>query len=329
PSVHHKDVVAKSLVSKYPVLKSESADVPQAVWFYPNGRGYGKHGGKLHYHIEYMVKKDKKQVRHSKAVADAAQELSSSSDPTTSSGESDSTDLADTINKLKFVVPSKESYKIIRNDWIKTMTMRNVIRQKNPGSYDELIEMFPLSTSFDGLLIDLDFVEMFPSATNGIEDWNALQDKIVQKFNHLQTTVCDHFIRSLLIIREKNPSRGVKRVNKGSQKIVNLLERVLEWINPEDDIDQFAAGYRATDSPVLIIKGPMYSAGETYIRIGKRVFTSGSEIQNGFFTMIKAHYFFNLKFEPSLSNFYSFFLSEVFHVAKPSTTVNGFMLQLK
>lgn len=41
------------------------------------------------------------------------------------------------------------------------------------------------------------------------------------------------------------------------------------------------------------------------------------------------HYYFNIKFDPSLANFYAFFTSIVFKATKPSTTVNGFLLQLK
>lgn len=28
----------------------------QALWFYQNGRGDGKHAGKIHYHMEYLAK---------------------------------------------------------------------------------------------------------------------------------------------------------------------------------------------------------------------------------------------------------------------------------
>lgn len=60
--MHYKDVIARSLVSKYNSLKSSKAAIPHALWFYPHGRGQGKHSGKIHYHIEYMVKKDKQQI---------------------------------------------------------------------------------------------------------------------------------------------------------------------------------------------------------------------------------------------------------------------------
>ncbi|XP_062550816.1 uncharacterized protein LOC134215705 isoform X1 [Armigeres subalbatus] len=329
PSVHHKNIVATSLVNKYKILKSESADIPQALWFYPNGRGYGRHSGKLHYHIEYLVKKHEKQIHRKNLCVDETVNSipSTSSTPENFPGTTDN-NLTETINKLKFIVPSEESFKIIRADWIKTVMLRNELRQ-NDDCTGKMIEMFPLSMAFDGSLINLDFDNMFPSANKDEDVLGALQGKILDKFNHLHPTIDDQFIRLLLVIKEKNPTRGAKRANKGPKTIANLLERIVEWINPEDNVEHFAATYRATDNPVLVVRGPLYCVGETYIRVGKRIFSGGSELQNAFFIMIKTHYFFNLKFEQSLANFFSFFTSAVLNVSKPSTTTNGFLLQLR
>ncbi|XP_062550817.1 uncharacterized protein LOC134215705 isoform X2 [Armigeres subalbatus] len=274
PSVHHKNIVATSLVNKYKILKSESADIPQALWFYPNGRGYGRHSGKLHYHIEYLVKKHEKQIHRKNLCVD------------------------ETVNSIPSTSSTPENF---------------------PGTTDNNLTE----------TINLDFDNMFPSANKDEDVLGALQGKILDKFNHLHPTIDDQFIRLLLVIKEKNPTRGAKRANKGPKTIANLLERIVEWINPEDNVEHFAATYRATDNPVLVVRGPLYCVGETYIRVGKRIFSGGSELQNAFFIMIKTHYFFNLKFEQSLANFFSFFTSAVLNVSKPSTTTNGFLLQLR
>ncbi|XP_055537859.1 uncharacterized protein LOC129725736 [Wyeomyia smithii] len=191
-----------------------------------------------------------------------------------------------------------------------------------------MIENFPLLFAFNGSLISLDSVHMFPELIENNNKWNLLQDTILTKFKHLHPTVNNQFIRSLLIIKDKNPSRGVKRVNKGSQKITNLLEGTVEWINPEDDIHKYVADYRNMKNPVMIIKAQLYAEGDSYIRIGKRAFSIGYEIEEAFNTLIKTHYFFNLKFEPSHANFFSFFTGTVFNVTKSSTTVADFILQL-
>ncbi|XP_062559100.1 uncharacterized protein LOC134223889 [Armigeres subalbatus] len=268
PSAHHKNIVAKSLVNKYDVLRSNSAEVPQALWFYPHGRGHGRHSGKLHFHIEYLVKKFEKQIRRTKDGNVAIE--------TVDTLVSDLTDdqLNDVIAKLKFIVPSEASFEIIKSDWMKTFEARNALRSKeNPGDLIEIMmEQFPLSTSFNGQLINLEFNEMFPAVIANWGQWSALQEKVLNNFNDLHSTVNTKFIRTLLIIKDKNPSRGVKRVNKGSQKIANLLEGIIEWINPEDDVEQYTLGYRSSTNPVLIIKAQLYCEGVCFIRIGKRFF---------------------------------------------------------
>ncbi|XP_055533714.1 uncharacterized protein LOC129723490 isoform X5 [Wyeomyia smithii] len=237
--------------------------------------------------------------------------------------------LIEIVENLKFIVPSDESLEMIRANWIKTFKIRQEHRRKVTEP-ELMLEMFPLSTAFRGALINLDFNDMFPSANPNIEgELDSLQIKITNRFAHLHSTIPDHFIRMLLIVKEKNPSRGAKRTNDGSQKVNNLLERIVEWIDPEEDVEQYAERYKATKNPVLIVKAPIYSSGEGYVRIGKNVFYAGSELPITFFTLIKSHYYFNTKFEPSLSNFYFFFTSTVLKITKPTTTTNSFLLQLK
>lgn len=106
-------------------------------------------------------------------------------------------------------MPSEESFKIIRADWIKTVMLRNELRQ-NDDCTGKMIEMFPLSMAFDGSLvtndivseflfyvinyyvqINLDFDNMFPSANKDEDVLGALQGKILDKFNHLHPTIDD------------------------------------------------------------------------------------------------------------------------------------------
>ncbi|XP_062550353.1 uncharacterized protein LOC134215118 [Armigeres subalbatus] len=56
PSAYHKNLLAKSLAHTYPALSSTTLDVPQALWFHPNGRGEHRHSGRLHYHMEYLAR---------------------------------------------------------------------------------------------------------------------------------------------------------------------------------------------------------------------------------------------------------------------------------
>ncbi|XP_055525351.1 uncharacterized protein LOC129718526 isoform X1 [Wyeomyia smithii] len=247
PSTHYKNIIAVSLVNKYDMLKSEFAEVPQAVWFYPHGRGYGKHSGKLHYRIEYMVKKHEKQIRQNKVIPNVNINFdASTSNATGTSLETTEENLIEIVENLKFIVPSDESLEMIRANWIKTFKIRQEHRRKVTEP-ELMLEMFPLSTAFRGALINLDFNDMFPSANPNIEgELDSLQIKITNRFAHLHSTIPDHFIRMLLIVKEKNPPRGAKRTNDGSQKVNNLLERIVEWIDPEEDVEQYAERYKAT-----------------------------------------------------------------------------------
>ncbi|XP_062533987.1 uncharacterized protein LOC134203011 [Armigeres subalbatus] len=126
PSAFYKNIIAKSLVRKYSILKSTTAQVEQALWFFPDGRGPGKHCGKLHYHIEYMVKKFKQQIRRS--ASQNNDENNTNEDPIDDTPD-DETNLDEIVNKLKFIVPSEASLDIIKEDWIRTFATRNLIRK--------------------------------------------------------------------------------------------------------------------------------------------------------------------------------------------------------
>ncbi|XP_062709201.1 uncharacterized protein LOC109407266 [Aedes albopictus] len=307
--MHNKDIVARSLTKKYSMLRSINAEIPQALWFYPNGRGPGKHSGKIHYHIEYMVKKDRKQVR-SKTPAE-----SNDTSPIEGNGSQacDNETLLAMIEKLKYIVPTDASLEVIKDDWMQTFDARKKIRDSKDVAtlVDRMIENFPLSIEFDGSLIATDFALMFPNATNFLDTWDSIQSKIAERHHSLHTSMKSQFFRTLMIVKEKNPSRGVKRVVKGAQKITNLLEGVIEWINHEDDVQQFAASYAKTRLPVLVIKGPQYEdteEAEAYVCLNKRAFAAGTDVRRAFLLLIQTFYFFNLKFEASLSNFYNVFV---------------------
>nr|XP_029713655.1 uncharacterized protein LOC109408098 [Aedes albopictus] len=185
--MHHKDIVARSLTKKYSVLKSISAEIPQALWFYPHGRGPGKHSGKFHYHIEYMVKKDHKQVRSKTPTESNDTSLIESNEGQPKDNEI----LLAMVEKLKYIVPTDASLEVIKDDWIQTFDARKKIRDSKDAAtlIDSLIENFPLSIEFDGSLIAADFDLMFPNATNFFDSWDMVQSKIVERHHALHTSV--------------------------------------------------------------------------------------------------------------------------------------------
>lgn len=62
PSAYHKNILAQSLVKSYPAMSSSTPDVPQSLWFHPNGRGKHRHCGRLHYHMEYLARSSGERV---------------------------------------------------------------------------------------------------------------------------------------------------------------------------------------------------------------------------------------------------------------------------
>lgn len=99
PDAHYKNNIAISLIEKYPALSSKSAALPQviiinkfvnshihffnlfkALFFYPHAKGTGKHGGRMQWRIEHLVKKhNQRKVNRSKpTVSTTANELASS-----------------------------------------------------------------------------------------------------------------------------------------------------------------------------------------------------------------------------------------------------------
>ncbi|XP_065078792.1 uncharacterized protein LOC135701788 [Ochlerotatus camptorhynchus] len=186
PNMHYKDIIARSLVSKYNVLKSSSTAIPHALWFYPHGRGQGKHSGKIHYHIEYMVKKYKQQVHQPRRLGNV-----DTIDVDDNNMLQASEIQNDSIERLKYIVPTDASLEVIKNDWGQTFGARKIIRDNGDDAklVDELLEAFPLMIEFSGSLISVDFEVMFPNAGDFNETWEILQPKILAKHHSLHSYI--------------------------------------------------------------------------------------------------------------------------------------------
>nr|XP_029711614.1 uncharacterized protein LOC109397866 [Aedes albopictus] len=173
----------------------------------------------------------------------------------------------------------------------------------------------------------MDFELMFPDAGFN-ETWEALQEKILDGHINLHSYIKSKFVRALVIIKEKNPSRGAKRTIDGSRKITNLLERIIEWINPEDDVEQFATSYSKTKLPVLVMKAQQYEEGPAYVLLDKRIIPAGCDVSGAFLTLVQTYFIFKLKFEPAFANFFNFFVGAVLKIENLATTVDNFLFSL-
>nr|XP_029732029.1 uncharacterized protein LOC115268136 [Aedes albopictus] len=129
PSAFHKNMLAISLVESYPVLRSSTRDVPQALWFYPHARGKHRHSGRLQYHLEYLVRKssDRKILRTKKA--DLAPEEPSPHDESLQHNEN----IEEMIAELKFLCPGPNTR--IRAEELWQQTFEDRARFRKNGSF--------------------------------------------------------------------------------------------------------------------------------------------------------------------------------------------------
>lgn len=77
---------------------------------------------------------------------------------------------------------------------------------------------------------------MRPNAAPFEEMWTAIQTKIVEQYRDAYRYIKNDVIKSLAVVREKNPSRGAKRPRDKGQKEeaarkLNPLHGIIEWID--------------------------------------------------------------------------------------------------
>nr|XP_029728107.1 uncharacterized protein LOC115266269 [Aedes albopictus] len=75
---------------------------------------------------------------------------------------------------------------------------------------------------------------MHPNAPDFDEKLAQFQQKLLSRYSDFFKHVKNDFIRMLMIIRQKCPSRGAKRTRDADPAKENILKGIVEWINPED-----------------------------------------------------------------------------------------------
>ncbi|XP_065095690.1 uncharacterized protein LOC135717503 [Ochlerotatus camptorhynchus] len=224
-TTYHKNLLAKSLVQSYPMLASKVSDIPQALWFYVDGRGPGRHAGKIHYHLEYLAKQSGQRVINRKSAPKEETCESSEHQPL---GE---IELITLIEELKFVVPTEDNKTRIAYLWDSTFDYRCQYRaNKDVFSF---LEEFPVASAFDGELIDYDFKKMKKNTVDFTDNWKHWQEKVLQGHRHLFREISNDFVRALAIIRAKNPTRGSKRLRDEESAKENPLKGIIDWVSKQ------------------------------------------------------------------------------------------------
>ncbi|XP_058817106.1 uncharacterized protein LOC131680408 [Topomyia yanbarensis] len=128
-------------------------------------------------------------------------------------------------------------------------------------------------------MISYDFQRMYNNTTNFVIQFNEWKVKILDVYNHLFKELNDDFIRCLAIIRNKNPTRGAKRMRSGSLMHDNPLHDIIQWIGVDDTLPQ---GHL---TPVLVVKGGkrLESSGECFISWSQFNVDVGDDLIEAFF----------------------------------------------
>ncbi|XP_058817741.1 uncharacterized protein LOC131681054 [Topomyia yanbarensis] len=123
PSAFHKNLLAQSLVNTYPQLASSTPDVPQALWFHPNGR----------------------------SIITQGKVISSEGSSTENTDAAQPVDMNAVIKELKFLCPGPNMKLQAEELWSITIDERNELRRK--GSFDCYLLDYPVSTAFNGSMV--------------------------------------------------------------------------------------------------------------------------------------------------------------------------------
>ncbi|XP_062554662.1 uncharacterized protein LOC134219811 [Armigeres subalbatus] len=135
-------MLARSLVTTYPILASTVSEVPHALWFHKNARGDGRHAGKIHYRMELLAKKSDNRVIHRQINDNQAPSVSK----TVEDGRVEP-NIEDLVQELQFAVPSEQTKSRIKELWKQTLKYRNERRVEE--TFHEFMDDFPVASAFD------------------------------------------------------------------------------------------------------------------------------------------------------------------------------------
>ncbi|EAT33117.1 AAEL014625-PA [Aedes aegypti] len=111
------------------------------------------------------------------------------------------------IGELKFLCPTPKTQPRAEELWMKTFNERDRVRKS--GEFHKYLEDFPVATCFDGKLLKLDFQKLYPAAPKFWDRFEDLKPKVLTTYSSTLQHIGNETIRTLGIIRLKNPTRGM------------------------------------------------------------------------------------------------------------------------
>ncbi|XP_055550672.1 uncharacterized protein LOC129733116 [Wyeomyia smithii] len=220
--------------------------------------------------------------------------------------------------ELKFFCPSPKTKERAVELWQITFDERNVMRQQS--KIDVYMNEYPVFSAFNGLMIELDFTMLMPSAKKFAEEFESIKPKILQIYHDAYLNISNDVLRTFALIRKQNPTRGVKRTKDAIQGRENPLKGIIEPLQPDDP---FPANTNL-DVPVLYTKP---NCG-TILWKNCRVDIDGDILKN-IELFFKFYYFINVTSQLADKQFFLFIMARLFGVGNFSTTGEKFIRSLQ
>ncbi|XP_065082745.1 uncharacterized protein LOC135705098 [Ochlerotatus camptorhynchus] len=321
PSAYHKNLLAQSLVHTYPALSSSTPDVPQALWFHPNGRGKHRHSGRLHYHMEYLARTSGDRVINRRKLQAEEINVGGEVDVGPANPEQE-VDMEAVTREFKFLCPGPNTKLRAEELWHLTFNEREDLRQKR--TFYTYLEIYPVATAFNGSMISLEFHMMYPNAPDFQEKLEYLQPKLLSRYRDLFKHVKDDFIRMLIIIRQKSPIRGAKRTRDADPAKDNTVKGIVEWIKPEDPYPD------TNEVPMLYVKGNFLESGSSAAVTWKRNnILMESDLKHCFRVLCESMVVFNSACHPTDKQFYTFISNVLLGIGQLTTTGERLMQSIE
>ncbi|XP_062700808.1 uncharacterized protein LOC109408589 isoform X2 [Aedes albopictus] len=225
-------------------------------------------------------------------------------------------DIVEAERELRFIVPTPQTKSHVIELWNTTFEQRQKYRSED--RFYPFAQECPVFTAYDGELISLDFNKIKPSSKSFLENWDTIERNVSSAYRELYKELKNDFVRTLAIIRLKNPSRGSKRVRDEEASRRNPLKGIVQWINADDD---FPSHGDQNSTPILYARGTMFEdSTDCAIVWGNIVFPLLVNIKSGFSILMKSLYVFNVSGAACDKQFYLFIAGAVLGIEQLSTT---------
>ncbi|XP_055526748.1 uncharacterized protein LOC129719454 [Wyeomyia smithii] len=178
----------------------------------------------------------------------------------------------DMLTELQYFIPSNHSKERLMVIWKATIAYRN--EQRANDNFLQFLRDFPAASSFNGELLLEEFTILNPKANDVISTWTVLQPKLLSFFDEMYLHITSQFVRSLAILKNKNPTRGSRQV-RGDARKIHPLHGIIDWIDPEGEIP-------ACEFPQIFVAAEQFQCGDCYLVWDDFAINTGRDLEHSF-----------------------------------------------